>query len=133
MAPFTAVREGFTMESNPLFYTLLLLLSFVWLYCLLYVLWPDKRAACLLSPYLALLRRKRSLTPQPFTGLIHKPLCDACQHAADESPQVPPSPPPVVTFTRGRTRRIDTQQQFCPNPDCAYYGWAGRGNIRTNG
>jgi transposase-like protein len=25
------------------------------------------------------------------------------------------------------------QQQFCPDEDCAYYGWVGRGNIRSNG
>jgi hypothetical protein len=39
----------------------------------------------------------------------------------------------VVTFTRGRKRCIGTQQQFCPDPDCAYYGWVGRGNLRANG
>jgi len=28
---------------------------------------------------------------------------------------------------------VDTQQQFCPNQDCSYYGWPGRGNSRANG
>jgi IS1 family transposase len=28
---------------------------------------------------------------------------------------------------------VDTQQQFCPDQECAYYGWVGRGNIRANG
>ena len=36
-------------------------------------------------------------------------------------------------MTRGRRRQIDTSHHFCPNPDCAYRGWVGRGNLRTNG
>jgi IS1 family transposase/transposase-like protein len=28
---------------------------------------------------------------------------------------------------------VDTSQQFCPQPHCAYYGWVGRGNLRANG
>jgi len=38
-----------------------------------------------------------------------------------------------MIFTRGRRRTVDTQQQFCPAPDCSYYGWLARGNIRANG
>jgi transposase-like protein len=45
----------------------------------------------------------------------------------------PGAPPPVMSFTRGRRRTVDTQQQFCPEPDCSYYGWLARGNIRANG
>jgi IS1 family transposase len=36
-------------------------------------------------------------------------------------------------MTRGRRRQVDTATQFCPNPACAYRGWAGWGNIRANG
>jgi len=36
-------------------------------------------------------------------------------------------------MTRGRRRQIDTSHQFCPNPDCAYRGWVGWGNLRANG
>jgi hypothetical protein len=36
-------------------------------------------------------------------------------------------------MTRGRRRQIDTLTHFCPNPDCAYWGWMGWGNIRANG
>jgi IS1 family transposase len=39
----------------------------------------------------------------------------------------------VLTFTRGRRRTVDTAQHFCPDHDCAYHGWRGRGNIRANG
>src|SRR5882724_267243 len=64
---------------------------------------------------------------------MHKPLCAACEHAADSRPQPPCAPPPLLRCTRGRWRTVDTQQQFCPDPDCTYYGWAGRGNTRANG
>jgi len=36
-------------------------------------------------------------------------------------------------MTRGRRRQVDTSMHFCPNPDCAYRGWAGWGNLRANG
>jgi len=35
--------------------------------------------------------------------------------------------------TRGRRRQVDTSTHFCPNPDCAYRGWVGWGNLRANG
>jgi IS1 family transposase len=38
-----------------------------------------------------------------------------------------------LTFTRGRRRTVDTHQHFCPDDACTYYGWPGRGNIRSNG
>jgi hypothetical protein len=48
-------------------------------------------------------------------------------------PQAPYPPPPVLTCTRGRRRMIETRQQFCPDDDCSYSGWVGRGNIRAHG
>jgi hypothetical protein len=39
----------------------------------------------------------------------------------------------VLTCTRGRRRTVDTAQHFCPDHDCAYHGWRGHGNIRSNG
>jgi len=36
-------------------------------------------------------------------------------------------------MTRGRRRQVDTSHHFCPNPDCAYRGWVGWGNLRANG
>src|SRR5881275_2061755 len=35
-------------------------------------------------------------------------------------------------MTRGRRRAVDTSMHFCPNPDCAYRGWVGWGNLRAN-
>jgi IS1 family transposase len=36
-------------------------------------------------------------------------------------------------MTRGRRREVDTSAHFCPNPECAYRGWVGWGNLRANG
>ena len=36
-------------------------------------------------------------------------------------------------MTRGRRREVDTSHHFCPNPDGAYHGWVGWGNLRANG
>ena len=36
-------------------------------------------------------------------------------------------------MTLGRRRQVDTSTHFCPNPDCAYRGWVGWGNLRANG
>jgi IS1 family transposase len=38
-----------------------------------------------------------------------------------------------MIFTRGRRRTVDTSGHFCPDHDCSYHGWLGRGNIRSNG
>jgi IS1 family transposase len=35
--------------------------------------------------------------------------------------------------TQGRRHQVDTSRHFCPNPDCAYRGWVGWGNLRANG
>src|SRR5712691_7094188 len=121
------------MVSTPMFHHLLLF-SLLWLCFLLYVLWPyGQPSVCATPPQPTPPRRKRSRELQPFPGLTHKPLCDACERAVAPRPRTPPSPPPVLTFTRGCKRTIDTQDHFCPDQDCAYYGWPGRGNIRANG
>src|SRR5262245_58283123 len=71
--------------------------------------------------------------PQTFAGLTTKPPYDACAHASDPCPHAPLAPPPRLVMTRGRRRQIDTSRHFCPNPDCAYRGWLGLGNLRANG
>jgi hypothetical protein len=121
------------MAPNLLFYQLLLT-ALVFICLLIHVWCPD--ASChpsnlSLTPDKP--RRQRSKEPKPFTGLIHKPLCEACEQKADGRPKAPGSPPPVITFTRGRRRTVDTRSHFCPAPDCSYHGWLGRGNIRSNG
>jgi IS1 family transposase/transposase-like protein len=121
------------MGHDWLYYDLLLL-GLLWLSMLLYGAWLRGRSATSPTfPSLAKPIKKRIQPPKPFAGLLHKPLCDACEHAAESRPQAPCAPPPRLTCTRGRHRTVDTQQQFCPDEDCSYYGWRGRGNIRANG
>jgi IS1 family transposase len=121
------------MVPNLIFYKLLLV-ALLGLCFLLHVLWPNERAtAGPTPPKPPPPPRKRSQEPKLLTGLIHKPLCDACEQATDSHPKAPGAPPPLITYTRGRKRSINTQQQFCPDQNCAYYGWLGRGNIRSNG
>jgi hypothetical protein len=110
------------------------LLGLLWLSMLVYWVWLQRRlAASQMTPTPATSIKKRSKAPTPFVGLTHKPHCDACEHAIELHPQTPSSLPPLLTFTRGRQRTIDTRQQFCPAHACTYYGWVGRGNIRANG
>jgi hypothetical protein len=121
------------MEHDWL-YQNLLLLGLLWLSILLYGAWLRSRSATSLTTITPVKSIKKcSKQPIPFTGLLHKPLCDACEHAAESHPQVPCVPPPLLTCTRGRRRTVEARQQFCPDDDCSYYGWLGRGNIRANG
>jgi transposase-like protein len=121
------------MILNLLFYKLLLV-ALVLICILIHVGWPDPPSATPQTPLKPdKPRRKRSKDPKPFTGLIQKPICEACDQGVDARPKAPGSPPPVITFTRGRPRTVHTQSHFCPDPDCSYYGWLGRGNIRSNG
>ena len=121
------------MTPNPLFYQLLVV-ALVLICLVIHVWWPDDPSPTsrpTLKPIKP--RRKRSKEPKPFTGYIHKPLCEACEQGLDPRPTVPGPPPPVMIFTRGRRRTVDTSGQFCPDHHCAYHGWLGRGNIRANG
>jgi IS1 family transposase len=121
------------MVPNLLFYQLLLV-TLVLLCLIIHVWWPDHPTPTpRTSRKPSKLRRKRSTEPKPFTGYIHKPLCEACEQGADSHPKPPGSPPPVMIFTRGRRRTVDTSGHFCPDQDCSYRGWLGRGNIRANG
>ena len=120
------------MVSTPMFHHLLLF-SLLWLCFLLYVLWPYGQSSVgATPPQPTPPRRKRSRELQPFPGLIHKPLCDACERAGAPRLRTPPSPPPVLTFTRGRKRTLDTHHHFCPDQECTYYDWTGRVNSRAN-
>jgi hypothetical protein len=121
------------MAPNPLLYQLLLV-ALVLICLMVHVWWPAHPTP---TPRTSLKpskpRRKRSKEPKPFTGYIHKPLCEACKLRVDSRPEAPGSPPPVMLCTRGRRRTVDTSEHFCPDHDCSYHGWLGRGNIRSNG
>ena len=127
------MKGDIVMAQHLLFYQLLLI-ALVVICLLIHVRWLDTPSATLYRPLkLDKPRRKRSKALKPFPGLLHKPLCEACEKGANAPPKAPGVPPPVLTFTRGRPRTVDTHAHFCPAPGCAYRGWLGRGNIRANG
>ena len=122
------------MVSHLFFYQLMVL-GLLWLCVMLHYAWPnectggDQKPSKPLPPPC-----KRSSDPKPFPGLTRKPCCAACEQAAQEpAAPPPPAPPPPITSSRGRPRHVDTSQQFCPNPDCAYRGRVGLGNLSANG
>ena len=118
---------------SDLFFYQLMLVALVWLCLMLHGLWPSAPATCPPPPEPTPPVPKRKRERLPFAGLTHKPHCDACEHRGDLRPQSPSSRPPHIVMARGRRRQVDTSMHFCPNPDCAYRGWAGWGNLRANG
>src|SRR6266436_7127661 len=121
------------MVSHLFFYQLTLI-ALVWLCVMLQWVWPsDPTAVCPTTPESPPPPPKRNREPKPFEGLIKKPPCDACEQSSEPPPQTPSCPPPRMEPTRGRRRHVDTSMHFCPNPDCAYRGWVGWGNLRANG
>src|ERR671937_2801460 len=121
------------MVSHLFFYQLVLI-ALVWLCVMLQWVWPSApAAACSTTPEPPPPQPKRQREPKPFERLTIKPHCDACAQASDLRPEAPCPPPPRIVPTRGRRRQVDTSMHFCPNPDCAYRGWVGWGNLRANG
>src|SRR5215471_21231616 len=119
---------------SHLFFSQLVLVALVWLCVIRHRLWPsDPASVGPTTPEPPGPRPKRKHEPTPFAGLTTKPHCDACAHSDAPRPQTPASPPPRIVMTRGRRRQVDTSPHFCPNPDCAYRGWVGWGNLRANG
>jgi len=121
------------MVSHLFFYHLVLV-ALVWLCLMLHWAWPsDPAAVCPTASEPTPPRPKRRREPKPFVGCTQKPHCDVCEHTPAPRPQAPAAPPPRLVPTRGRRRQVDTSTHFCPNPDCAYRGWVGWGNLRANG
>src|SRR5215510_8838195 len=117
-----------------LFFYQLVLIALVWVFLMLYGLWPLEPAAVRPTPPKPVTPpRKRSCAPQPFIGPTRKPPCDACEEGVAPRREPPCAPPPLMVSTRGRRRHVDTSQQFCPAPDCRYGGWLSLGNLRANG
>src|SRR5882672_7361681 len=72
-----------------LFFYELVLVALVWLFLMLYWLWPnDSVILCSTLPTLRPPQRKRSREPNAFAGLSQKPPCAACEHDATH-PQPP--------------------------------------------
>src|SRR2546426_2508667 len=121
------------MVSHHIFYQLVLL-GLLWLFMMLHVMWPSDRPVLAPRPPQPVAPpRKRSKEPKPFAGLLHKPHCAACEQAAQDPETLPPPAPLPIISHRGRPREVDTSQQFCPHPTCAYRGWVGLGHLSANG
>jgi hypothetical protein len=110
------------------------LVALVWLCVMLHWAWLSGGATASLIPSQPTPPQpKRHREPKPFAGVTHKPHCDACAQASEPYLYAPLTPPPRIVMTRGRHRQVDTSTHCCPNPDCAYRGWVGWGNLRANG
>ena len=116
-----------------LFFYQLVLVALVWLCVMLHWAWPSDPATCPPPSEPTPPKPKRHREHKPFAGFTTKPHCDTCEHGTAPRPQAPSTPPPRIVPTRGRRRQVDTSSHFCPNPDCAYRGWVGWGNLRANG
>ena len=91
------------------------MVALVWLCFILHVLWPSDRAPIRQKPLQPhKLPKKRSKDPKPLAGLLHKPLCNACERAMAPHLQPPSSPPPVLTFRRGRKRTMTLREWRLP-------------------
>src|SRR5215470_272033 len=118
------------MVHDLLFYELLLAVL-LWLGVHAYMHW-QRGLATKQPPAQRTTRAPQA--PKPFAGLTQKPHCAACEQGPERADQLPPSPPPLLVPKRGRPRMVrDTSGHYCPQKTCAYYGWAGQGNLRANG
>jgi hypothetical protein len=114
-------------------YYQLVIVGLLWLCVMLHYVWPSQDAVSPPPPMPPQVKRKRSKAPKPFVGLTTKPHCDACEYATAPHLLALAALPPRLVPPRGRRRQVDTSMHFCPNPDCAYRGWVGWGNLRANG
>jgi len=108
-----------------------LLLMLVWLIAEHYQQWGKMRG----SQPVRYRRTGKKRTAKPkgeFQGVTRKPICAECEAAEGQS-QVEQEPPPQLNSSKGRRKTVKTDLQYCPNERCRYYGWLGRGNIRSNG
>jgi hypothetical protein len=108
--------------------------ALVWVFLMLYWLWPPGSAARrqpIATPKPP--QRQRSKAPTAFPGLTHKPHCALCER--ETAPPSPPSPvpPDPMPLTNRRPRSVDTSRHFCPHTDCDSRGWLGLHNLRANG
>ncbi len=77
-------------------------------------------------------KKRQRKKAEDFQGLTKKPVCEVCQATAGQQAERP-VPPPMLKPERGRPREVDTHNHYCPDEECLYYGWLGRGNVTANG
>src|SRR5215216_5307519 len=91
----------------------LVLIALVWVFLLLYWLWPsDPAARCQALSISKSTQRRRSREPKPFAGLTHPPHCAACEQTATHPESPPPAPPEPMPSTTRRPRQVDTSMHF---------------------
>jgi hypothetical protein len=115
---------------------LMVVLGFLWIFCMLHVAWPSPGGVTPQrpgKPEPITPRRTRSKEPQPFAGLTQKPPCALCEHEVLHPTPPPPMRPDPMPPTHRRPREVDTSRHFCPHATCDYRGWLGLGNLRANG
>jgi transposase-like protein len=78
-------------------------------------------------------RQRRCKQAKVFQGLSTKPGCASCEAEGRDQSLSGREPPPRIEPKRGRQREVPTGHRYCPNEDCRYHGWLGRGNISSNG
>ena len=99
------------MVSHLVFYQLGLI-ALVWVFLMLYRLWPSEPAAARPMPPKPLIRQcKRSTKSKPFPGLTRKPSCAACEQTI-EAPRLQPSPPPPRRFLRHEAAAVTSTPQI---------------------
>jgi hypothetical protein len=118
------------------FFSLMVVLGLLWLFCMLHVAWPRQGGMTPQrpgEPEPIKPRCTRSKEPPPFAGLTHKPPCALCEHEASHPTPPPPMRPDPMPPTNRRPREVNTSRHFCPQATCDYRGWVGLGNLRANG
>ena len=118
------------------FFSLMVVLGLLWLFCMLHVAWPRQGGMTPQrpgEPEPIKPRCTRSKEPPPFAGLTHKPPCALCAHEASHPTPPPPMRPDPMPPTNRRPREVNTSRHFCPQATCDYRGWVGLGNLRANG
>ena len=116
-----------------LFFYELGLVALVWLFLMLYWLWPNAPATRYPTRPQLRVPRKRSNAPKLFVGLTHRPHCALWEQDLMVPQGLPPAPPDPLPLRHRRPRTVDTSRHFCPYDGCDYRGWLGLGNLRANG
>jgi hypothetical protein len=107
-----------------LFFYELGLMALVWVFLMLYWLWPNDPAPCYPTRPQPRVPRKRSNEPQLFAGLTTKPPGALCEQEA-ACPHAPPLPPDPRPPPPRRPRTVDPSRPFCPHDGCASRGGLG--------
>src|SRR5262245_28680132 len=92
LSSFIPVEEDLIMVPNLWFFQLLVV-TLALICLLIHVWWPDTPLPLPQPPRKSTKRRHtRAQEPQPFPGLIRKPLCESCAQGTEACLKAPGSP-----------------------------------------